>query len=300
MFSSQQASTTTPIYSTTPNSKYKLLSGPLILDDDTAGLVIEKSLGFGMNPRSNSFSDAASLVAASQSKSAIGGFQFDSSLFEDRNGRERSATTTGIPRNGLIDIVQSNSEMKAAKTMLAIAQAAAAANAPATAAGVPAPPPPAAERCFDGNGSDTASDEEMEIHLQQQQHQAQELKNSSIAASIMQQRAAAVAAASASNQLAHSQPQPQLTHQPPPQVPVSEDDDDKPLNLSATSTATSSVTSRVYQASNQQIIDIYIDKFLNTGMVCNSNGFANPANALNAMSRTSGKSYFSFTFFASC
>ena len=219
--------------------KFKVLSGPLMLDDDTASLVIEKSLGYSSR---SSFSDTASLVAASQSKSAIGGFQFDPSLFEaDR--RERTASAS-MPSNGLIDLVQSNSEMKAAKTMLAMASKAAAANASSAVS----------------NDSDTASDEEME-HLQHQQDN----KNTSNAASMI------------------LQPRPIFTRIPsPPQIQPTQpaiscdDDDDKPLNLSSTSNSDSS--NRVYQVSNQQIFDLYIDKFLNTGTVCNSNGYANAAN----------------------
>ena len=298
-----------------PNSKYKLLSGPLMLDDDTASLVIEKQLALGLSgtsasrlgPGSSSFSDAASRVAASQTKSAIGGLTFDTSLFDDRrtDGPSPQRTTaavsaaaaaaampvaTSIASNGhLIEIVQSNSEMKAANAMLAMAKAAAqqnssAANGSSTLLAHHGSPMHqggfgANRQILDtDNGSDTASDEEMELHMAA----AEAMKNQ------QQQQAMMI----------HQQQHQARTVMGAPTVGVAarsdedddeDDDDDKPLNLSATSStaAATAGTSRVYQASNQQIIDIYIDKFLNTGMVCKNNGYANQANAPGARFRGS-------------
>lgn len=297
-----------------------------MLDDDTASLVIEKQLGLGLsNCISNSrgqptiFSDAASRVAASQSKSAIGGFTFDSSLFEDRRTPESSRgqansssnannpNVTSISSNGhLIEIVQSNSEMKAANAMLAMAKVAAANNAAAnnSNSGVHQHSglvhqqmnsnSPAGRLILDttDNGSDTASDEEMEHHMA-----AAEMNKQTAPSSMIMNHQQSRGGTSGSNVM--SAPTVGVAA-PSADDDENDEDNDKPLNLSATSTvghsstATSSATtssssgtssssttttSRVYQASNQQIIDIYIDKFLNTGMVCNSNGYANQANA---------------------
>lgn len=296
-----------------------------MLDDDTASLVIEKQLSLGLsncisNSRGqpSSFSDAASRVAASQSKSAIGGFTFDSSLFEDKRTPEQTRANnsssngnpniTSIASNGhLIEIVQSNSEMKAANAMLAMAKVAAANNAASNNSSNGAHQSLTQHQSPSGgtgrlildttdNGSDTASDEEMEAHIAAAAAAEQMNKSQQQASTMIMNHQQPRGGTSGSNVM--SAPTVGMTAAASSNDDDDDDDNDKPLNLSATSTvshsstATSSATtsgtssststtttSRVYQASNQQIIDIYIDKFLNTGMVCNSNGYANQANA---------------------
>ena len=249
------------------DGQLKMIHQPMSSNREIVSRVIEQQLLFN-GPKNGSGCKTGAMpflsnISSSQSK--FDNNNYSSSVSNNNNNNNNN--------NYAITSDNSSSELKAAKTMLAIASAASGVGTTALSGGPTTGSTGNESNCSTGStkshhqsdsGSETASDDE--IH--QNEQSSTNNKNTSTLKFYPNRSATMMAIES--------------------NVEKNDNEDIKPLNLSSTSSNVTNTNSKNIQSpkksdddddddgertitrSNQQIIDHYIDKFLSSGQICGS------------------------------